>query len=90
VEEEEQQVWAGEMKDLLLGMHVAAAEWRQRGAESIPAEERVQWQARYFELLAQGFAAQAPPTTPDLPQRRGRRKQSAAKNLLDDLLWRAD
>jgi transposase len=90
VEEEERQTWAGEMKDLLLSMHTAAEEWRQRGATCIPAEERVQWQTRYFELLAAGFAAQAPPTPPDLPQRRGRRKQSAAKNLLDDLLRRAD
>ncbi len=90
VEEEEDQVWAGEMKDLLLSMQAAAAEWRQRGARCVPAEERVQWQARYFELLAAGFAAQAPPATSDLPKQRGRRKQSAAKNLLDDLLRRAD
>ncbi len=61
-------MWAGEMKDLLLSMQAAAAAWRQRGAGGVPAEERVQWQARYFELLAEGFAAQASPTTPDLPQ----------------------
>lgn len=90
VEEEEHQAWAGEMKDLLLSMQAAAAEWRERGAAYMPAEERVQWQARYFEVLAAGFAAQAPQTTSDLPQRRGRRKQSAAKNLLDDLLRRAE
>ena len=90
VEEQEHQRWALEMKDLLLGMHAAAAEWRQRRAGCVPAEEREQWQARYFELLAEGFAAQAPPATPDPPKRRGRQKQSAAKNLLDDLLRRAD
>jgi transposase len=90
VEEEEHQAWALEMKDLLLSMQAAAAEWRQRGAGCVPTEERVQWQVRYFELLAAGFAAQAPPTTSDPPQRRGRRKQSAAKNLLDDLLRRAE
>jgi transposase len=71
-------------------MQAAAAEWRQRGAGCVPAEERVQWQARYFEVLAAGFAAQAPPTLLDLPKRRGRQKQRAAKNLLDDLLRRAD
>jgi transposase len=90
IEEEEHQAWAGEMKDLLLSMQAAAGEWRQRGAGCVPAAERVQWQARSFELLAVGFAAQAPPAPPDLPQRRGRRKQSAAKNLLDDLLRRAE
>ena len=90
VEEQEHQAWAGEMKDLLLSMHAAAGEWRQRGAACVPTEERVQWQSRYFELLAAGFAAQAPPTTSDPPQSRGRRKQSAAKNLLDDWGRRAE
>jgi transposase len=46
--------------------------------------------ARYFEILASGFAAQPPPPKEAAPKRRGRQKQSAAKNLLDDLLWRAE
>lgn len=89
-EEEEHQAWAGEMKHLLLSMHAAAEEWRQRRARCIPVAEREQWQARYFELLAEGFAAQAPPAISALPKRRGRQKQCAAKNLLDDLLRRAE
>jgi transposase len=49
------------------------------------AEERDGWVAQYFELLASGFAAQPLPSAEDVPKRGGRRKQSAAKNLLDEL-----
>jgi hypothetical protein len=44
---------------------------------------------RYFEILVAGFAAQPPPTEA-VPKQRGRQKQSASKNLLDDLLRRAE
>ena len=90
VGEQEQQSWAAEMADLLLSMAEAADEWRQRGAQAVPVDERDAWIAQYFELLASGFAAQPPPSAEDVPKGRGRRKQSAAKNLLDDLLRRAE
>ena len=56
----------------------------------MPSGERDEWIAQYFELLAQGFAAQPQFSAEEVPKRRGRRKQSAAKNLLDALLRRAD
>jgi transposase len=90
VHEHDQQGWALEMHDLLLDMHTATAEWRQRGAPCIPAIEREDWVVRYFEILAAGFAAQPPPSSEVSPKQRGRPKQSAAKNLLDDLLRRAE
>jgi transposase len=90
VAEQEQQEWAGEMADLLLGMAKATEQWRQFGAQAIPADERDAWVAQYFDLLASGFAVQPPLSAEALPKRGGRRKQSAAKNLLDDLLRRAD
>jgi transposase-like protein len=89
VAEQEQQEWAGEMADLLVSMARAAEEWRQRGAAAVPAEERDAWVAQYFDLLASGFAAQALPSAEEVPKGSGRRKQSAAKNLLDELLRRA-
>ncbi len=88
--EQEQQPWADEMADLLVSMARAAEEWRQRGAQAAPTEERDAWVAQYFELLASGFVAQPPPLAEAIPKRGGRRKQSAAKHLLDDLLRRAD
>ena len=88
--EQEQQEWAAEMADLLLSMAQAAHEWRKLGASVVPAEERDAWVAQYFELLACGFAAQPPPSAQDMPKRGGRCKQSAAKNLLDELVRRAE
>jgi transposase len=82
--EQEQQAWAAEMADHLLAMHHAAHEWRLRGASSVPRMERDEWVVRYFEILASGYAAQPPPVQAEASKRRGRQKQSAAKNLLDD------
>ncbi len=90
LEEQEQQDWAGQMKAVLLGMHAAADEWRQQGASALPALERDEWVAEYFEVLVQGFAAQPAPLPEEVPKRRGRRKQTPAKNLLDDLRRRAE
>jgi hypothetical protein len=78
------------MHELLLDMSAAAQEWHQCGALCIPAIEREEWVVRYFEILAAGFAAQPPPSREAIPKQRGRQKQSAAKNLLDDFLRRAD
>ncbi len=85
VSEQEQQEWAAEMADLLLSMAEAAHEWRKLGAQAVQASERDAWVAQYFDLLVSGFAAQPPPSAEDIPKRGGRCKQSAAKNLLDDL-----
>jgi transposase len=90
VSEQEQQTWAAEMADLLLSMAEAANEWRKLGVRAVPADERNAWIAQYFDLLASGFAVQPPPSAEDVPKRSRRRKQSAAKNLLDDLLRRAE
>ncbi len=87
--QEQQQEWAGDLKEVLLGRYAAAREWRERGAARLPAQERDEWVGQYFDVLARGFAAQPPPT--EAPrQRQGRGKQSAAKNLLDDLVRRAE
>jgi len=88
--EQEQQAWAAEMADHLLAMHHAAQQWRLRGASCVPRLERDEWVTHYFEILVSGYAAQPPPLEAKASKRRGRQKQSAAKNLLDDLLQRAD
>jgi len=88
--EQEQQGWAAEMADHLLAMHHAAQEWRLQGATCIPRMERDEWVTHYFAILLSGYAAQPPPVEAEASKRRGRQKQSAAKNLLDELLRRAD
>ena len=82
--EEHQQEWAGEMKALLLDMKVAVEQARAQGRSSLHPLEVADWKARYAALLAQGYQAN-PPDPPPETGRRGRRKQSAARNLLDRL-----
>lgn len=72
------------MADHLLAMHHAAQEWRLCGATGVPSIERDEWVTHYFEILVSGYAAQPPPVAAGAIKRRGRQKQSAAKNLLDD------
>jgi transposase len=56
----------------------------------LPTLERDEWVSQYFDVLARGFAAQPLPALDEPPKRRGRRKQTSSKNLLDDLVRRAD
>jgi transposase len=90
VAEQEHQEWAMEMQDFLLDLHDACQEWRLLHLRSVPAVERDDWVARYFEILAAGYAAQPPPPASAARKRKGRPKQSKAKNLLDALLLRAE
>ncbi len=90
VAEQEQQQWAVEMHDFLLDLHEACQQWRLLQQPAVPIIEREEWVARYFEILAAGYAAQPPPLAAPPEKRKGRRKQSKAKNLLDALLLRAD
>jgi transposase len=85
--EQHHQTWASEVRDLLLAMHQATEQWRAQGAAQVPLHEQVDWIAQYHELLAAGYAAQPPP--PRTSARRGRPKQTPAKNLLDALLGQA-
>ena len=90
VAEQEQQEWATAMQDFLLALHDACQQWRLLHLTAVPATRRDDWVARYFELLAAGYAAQPPPPASSAGSRQGRRKQSQAKNLLDALLGRAE
>jgi transposase len=82
------QKWAGGLIELLLELkaEVAAA---QGQAQSSLSQARLQsWEERYRNLLAQGLAANPPPKGGWLCGKRGRPKQSKAKNLVDRLLMR--
>ena len=82
--EEQQQAWAGEMKELLLDVKAAVEQARAEGRSHLHPLEMADWKARYGTLLAEGYQAN-PPDPPPETGRRGRRKQSAARNLLDRL-----
>lgn len=90
VAEQEPQAWATQMQEFLLDLHEACQQWRQLQLPAVPPIERNEWVARYFEILAAGYAAQPPPPASPAQKGKGRPKQSKAKNLLDALLGRAD
>jgi transposase len=90
VAEQEHQEWAVQMQDFLLDLCEACHQWRLRHLTAVPAIERDEWVARYFEILAAGYAAQPPPPASSSGKGKGRPKQSKAKNLLDALMARAE
>lgn len=89
--EQYEQNWAEKMIKLLLDIkaEVLVASVDQI---SLPLERLAHFERRYDELIAQGLAANPPPADPPPKAcgeqgrtKRGRKKQSAPKNLLDRL-----
>jgi transposase len=77
------QTWARQMAQLLLDIkdEVQAAPLEQT---TLSPELLAHFEQRYDELIAQGLKANPPPADPP-PRKRGRKKQSPPKNLLDRL-----
>jgi len=82
--EQHQQCWAKEMLLHLLDIKEAVDEAKQRGDSALSPEQLDRFQQQYFSLIIEGYdqnpARNDPPGT---KKRRGRRKQSKPKNLLD-------
>jgi transposase len=83
VEEQYQQPWAKDLKELLLEMRATGERARTRGASQLAAAERDALVARYAQILGQGHDANPPPRR--RPRQRGRLKQSPVRNLLERL-----
>lgn len=77
------QTWAASLIRLLVSMKDAVAQARATGLTELPARQRAGYEAAYTRLIRLGEQANpaAPPTG-----RRGRPKQTPARNLLDRLL----
>jgi transposase len=87
--EEHQQDWAQQMKDLLLSMKAAVEQARAESRPALHPMEVADWQAQYQRVVLEGEAAQPRELSPPL-RVKGRRKQSAARNLLDRLSQQQD
>ncbi len=79
--EQQQQGWAALMRSLLVEIKNAVAQARDQGETKLSCLLVCRFEARYRKLLAEGFAENPPPQTPQ-KTKRGRVKQSAARNLL--------
>jgi transposase len=81
--EEQGALWAADLKELLLEMKQATDQAREQGKLWLDPLEVVDWEARFLELLDEADRLHPHAVAP--PGRRGRCKQSAARNLLDRL-----
>jgi transposase len=81
--EEQGLQWAADLKTLLLDRKEATDQARAQGKHWLDPLEVVDWEAQFLRLLDDGDQAHPWATAP--PGKRGRCKQSDARNLLDRL-----
>jgi transposase len=84
IAEQYEQEWAAKMIDLLVEIKDKVDEAKEDGQIALVNKQLLDFDTRYDQLIAQGFEANPPPPEP-LVKKRGRKKQSKPKNLLDRL-----
>lgn len=84
--EHHQQEWAFEMQAVVLLMNQAVQQAKAAGVQQLNPVELADWKAQYEAILQHGWQANPPDPPPvEAVAKRGRRKQSAARNLLTRL-----
>jgi transposase len=84
VEEQYEQEWADEMIELLVEIKETVEEAKKQEQVALRDRQLTDFEARYDQLIAQGLEVNPPPPDPPV-KKRGRKKQSKTKNLLDRL-----
>jgi transposase len=87
IHESYQQPWAEQMLKLLLEIKQAVENAQQHQLVALSLNQIADFETRYGKLIGEGLKANPPPLAPDppVPKKRGRVKQSPAKNLVDHL-----
>ncbi len=81
-----EQPWADEMMTLLVELKTAVDTAKALGQSALSAAQLTDFERRYEGLTAAGLTANPPPKVDEsAPKKRGRKKQSPPKNLLDRL-----
>lgn len=81
--EEQGQSWAQQMIELLLASKQTVETVRQAGQSTLTQAQLDRGLERYQQIVEAGYAQNPVEPLPLEPKRRGRRKQSKARNLLD-------
>jgi transposase len=84
VEEQYEQDWADGMSKLLIEIKDSVDTAKMQGQDALTEAQLSDFEVRYDQLVEQGFQANPPPPEPQV-KKRGRKKQSKPKNLLDRL-----
>jgi len=86
IQERYQQAWAEQMIALLVQMKRQVDTAIAAGQSALVPSTLAELEQQYADILKTGFEANLPEPVPkEQPKRRGRKKQSPAKNLLDRL-----
>lgn len=86
IQEEYKQPWAGKMKRLLVRIKEAVDLRKGAGAKALPADQLRRFERRYDLIVREGLGANPSAALREgATRKRGRPKQSKAKNLLDRL-----
>ena len=85
LEERYPQKWVTAMADLLVAIQEAVKKAQAAARTCLTRKKLVAFEREYDRLVKQGLRLNRPPKRPDgQPSKRGRIKQSPAKNLLDE------
>ena len=83
ISENDKQEWSEEMIDLLLGIKVCVDETRET-SDSLTAKQIIDFERMYDDITKKGLIENPPILDIDTkPKKRGRKKQTKPKNLLD-------